>query len=49
MYSGKKLKKMEENKFFINLLELRKFFSEKLEKENKFYKFIGLEVKKFNF
>ena len=31
---------MKENKFFINLFEWRRFFSEKLEKENKVYKII---------
>ena len=33
-----KLKKMDENKFFINLFEWRKFFCETMEKENNFSK-----------
>ena len=37
-----KLKKMEENKFLEIYLSGENFFSEKLEKENKFYKFIWL-------
>ena len=40
---------MEENKFLQIYLSGENFFSEKLEKENKFYKFIWLRGGENNF